>query len=1757
MSEILRSINPTMANLLLPAAPAAVRPLRQRREPAPYVDEEEERTLAGSLRDKSLTTIGAVGNLLDLPGSMVRDVGSSIAQGKFVNPFDQLLSPFSADNRTTGKELLRQTGIVDDADTWGNAIAGFGAEVAMDPLTYMTFGGSALGKSGQLASKAGLLDELGSVAARKAGKQIGQVGSREARLTTTLADVAQYGTERSAAKAKQILKDSPDLADEAFGGLAGFGLPFMQPMAIAGQGAKSQAVARGLDTAGRTVRYGKIPGTEFQPVNSLLNLFDAPAMGTKSPMWQAIARHKSRQKDVKSADVLMDTNRWATELEQAGLVGQDAADMLRDGLEGVVPIDSLPDAMQPIARQMRAQSAEMPARGRVDGVQITELTDDEIDYAARFLVATRGIHGKRSKAVFTADDPSNQGRKDFMRNVPGGTNKLKRELFLDDAINAAVDNGSDVDTIRKMMEAKANGWLPDTFKEFNPKAEGAVDGWVVKEGRYQKIAEWFGGLSKETREAGVFGNHPILDHTARRMAFEDSINATETVAMALSQPKILLPPSAAANAAADGSMTVGEVLAKLKMDLGDVNGGLGRKIMKSKGMAPDDDSIKVLRDMRLSKENAEELMSIHRTISGPDAINDLIGMMDSVVNYSKGMWTSVWPAFHVRNRISGAFQNMALGIWSKEGDTWADQLLKGKVIKGAAKEPWVRAVWEREQAELARINALTPPGGAAPGPGQPPVPGQTPPVTPPGPGAGGATSGSNPMLMDDGLSATPIDRTPPPVAGDVTASGEDLPSTGVVSDPGRQQRNYNSLKTAYPDSDAEISPQGRIFSPTVRNLLQRKQAGEAISQETIDAAVNKNLPWEKSIPIPSKESLPNIDTIKDAVGPAKAPFVGTASAIPAGQKITVRQDVPSMTNKGVGVVTVQSNLGKHYESILRFDNPDMRPKKGAENSALKIGAGGDKGPTIAITGKMGADQSIPVNLDQWTQVGFNPDRHSYYYDRQTGAPVTGGDEAIQIGNTVFVRNAQRADDYEPLYMARGEGAASASAKTGGVTTAANPADVWHPATFAARSKQHERFNSTLERLSTEGVLEPQDADILRLAFSGASEDGMRIMNMPHIKGVDSIKGGQAAGQWRWQVNDKTGLMEFDIDIARNLPATQSSVGVLLHELGHMAQQVLKNQTDIYGGEMGQLISRVQKSGRLDQNLKSLHGDKLGEYLARTYDEQFPQLFADSIMRRKVPQGAVGKIMKDIRNWVVQFLEKLKLAKPLPAPTQKRIDEIIDELLGFDGTKAKATAGPLRGNKGTSGAANVVAGTPPGQAAPPVPPTGAPGPPAPSGPPVLTDEEATRIIGRMAASQGVVGKFEGNATSIIGQPTGQSGDLMDTLSGIPRPGNQQISAGRVARKAVGMEPGTSLNPIDVRGVGGREESGFGIAAAGEEIGNYIEGMNRLGPWITMMKRGYDPAEASKKAGAAQVLYGNKNYTPFEQQVMARLFPFYKFSRGSMPVVARNLMEKPGGMYGTIIKGNNRAQGDGELAPDYVRDTANIPVDRNNPILSAIAGTPPEGTDRYITGFGLMHEDLMGFGPSVRGAGLEALSRMNPFIKGPLEWSTGQTFFQRGPEGGRDLDKLDPTIGRLVANVMGQTEPDDSKKFPLWMEQIVANSPIARATTTARSLTDPRKRSETVPGMPGAASLLNTLTGFRVSDVSPASKDAILREMLNSEMQDAGASVFERVYFSKEELDKMSPAARENAIKLQGLANVLAQRSKERKAQRQAEEAKKGK
>ncbi len=116
----------------------------------------------------ALSALAGVGNLLDVPGSMVRDTLA------LKNPFDQILSPFSDKNRTTGRDLNRQFGLSGEKDTWGNFAGGLATEIGTDPLSWATLGLWGAGKgvatrAGRAAEKVGL-QRYAKEAAEAAGK---------------------------------------------------------------------------------------------------------------------------------------------------------------------------------------------------------------------------------------------------------------------------------------------------------------------------------------------------------------------------------------------------------------------------------------------------------------------------------------------------------------------------------------------------------------------------------------------------------------------------------------------------------------------------------------------------------------------------------------------------------------------------------------------------------------------------------------------------------------------------------------------------------------------------------------------------------------------------------------------------------------------------------------------------------------------------------------------------------------------------------------------------------------------------------------------------------------------------------------------------------------------------------------------------------------------------------------------------------------------------------------------------------------------------------------------------------------------------------------------------------------------------------------------------------------------------------------------------------------------------------------------------
>lgn len=420
---------------------------------------------------------------------------------------------------------------------------------------------------------------------------------------------------------------------------------------------------------------------------------------------------------------------------------------------------------------------------------------------------------------------------------------------------------------------------------------------------------------------------------------------------------------------------------------------------------------------------------------------------------------------------------------------------------------------------------------------------------------------------------------------------------------------------------------------------------------------------------------------------------------------------------------------------------------------------------------------------------------------------------------------------------------------------------------------------------------------------------------------------------------------------------------------------------------------------------------------------------------------------------------------------------------------------------------------------------------------LSNEEATNLLRYILRQNDLTGKGQGEIAQTVGATSRASDNSIDDFAN-EFPGGMQgtgtpVSGKRMLRQLFFREPGTTINPFDIAGVGARTETKFGPAAASRHAGEWVEGVVRIAPFISLLKQGFDPQVAKRMVDHVQISYAAKNYTPFENKLL-QLFPFGKFMKGEAKFVAKELTERPGGRLGQTIRATDALRGDQDRpVPPYIAGGLAIPLP------SGESGAP-----RFLGGAGLMHEDPLSFITNPSAAVMELASRMNPLVKAPAEFATGQSFFQRGPMGGRPLEDMDPLVGRLVSNITGDEEA--WRGLPTGVEMGLANSPFAPLLTHLRVATDRRK------GI--GAKAFNLLTGGRITDVSPGAQASLLQEALHREMKDAGGKSFTRVFFSKEDLAAMPPADRAKAVRLNALNKLLATQAKVRSDARKAASSK---
>jgi hypothetical protein len=150
--------------------------------------------------------------------------------------------------------------------------------------------------------------------------------------------------------------------------------------------------------------------------------------------------------------------------------------------------------------------------------------------------------------------------------------------------------------------------------------------------------------------------------------------------------------------------------------------------------------------------------------------------------------------------------------------------------------------------------------------------------------------------------------------------------------------------------------------------------------------------------------------------------------IAAGTEVGLRLDIPAFNRKGIFVVSIHEKrlpykVGKSlgYSNAASITNVSFAI--GNQKEALKIASGASKdvlqtmeGTYVPMTAEQIYSKAKDVfNNPAWIQVGIDPTRHAYFFDRRTTVPVVKADEVLQIGNMILARGVTYGDKSNFLY----------------------------------------------------------------------------------------------------------------------------------------------------------------------------------------------------------------------------------------------------------------------------------------------------------------------------------------------------------------------------------------------------------------------------------------------------------------------------------------------------------------------------------------------------------------------------------------------------------------------------------------------------------------------------------------------------------------------------------------------------------------------
>jgi len=176
------------------------------------------------------------------------------------------------------------------------------------------------------------------------------------------------------------------------------------------------------------------------------------------------------------------------------------------------------------------------------------------------------------------------------------------------------------------------------------------------------------------------------------------------------------------------------------------------------------------------------------------------------------------------------------------------------------------------------------------------------------------------------------------------------------------------------------------------------------------------------------------ERMKSALKSSQIGLINTP--VKEGTEVALRLDIPAYLNGNTWVVSIHDGSKREglvisYRNVARIENVQFKSKP---KSALAIALGAPKstigrmfgafkefeGSTPAQKAETAKKMVAEAATDPaWVQVGMNPTRASWFYNRKTGIPIIGADEVIQIGGLVYAKNPKYTSFDDAMFVVDG------------------------------------------------------------------------------------------------------------------------------------------------------------------------------------------------------------------------------------------------------------------------------------------------------------------------------------------------------------------------------------------------------------------------------------------------------------------------------------------------------------------------------------------------------------------------------------------------------------------------------------------------------------------------------------------------------------------------------------------------------------------